>query len=722
MEKAGEDVAASSNSSNDIGDKNRRQPCRPRRQLEYIIPAGRGDDEGWRCPACHAHYEDPVSLSCGDAVCRACATLLDQACPLCSEQLKPMPELIPSRMARRQARQMQCHCPNCGLGCTAIIGVLDVEHHLEAEGEWGEEECEQCHQQVRRAEMARHKDTTCARKPMACWYAAVGCPTSCPQCDLAAHERDGMASHMGLLRQCLAGTSLELAQTRHELSQSRVAQGGTVAALSQTQHDAQAQAQLAELARAKEQTQHDLAAIRSQIDQGLTAHWEGSTGDVALDWRPVPWAAPAAPAGPGAPPPPGPPVRYRVQATLMDPGRDPRSGLTTIVYTGPECHCRYRFPPDARVEARFVVVAMRGLTEGGPSAPARCAGPHPALAKPGRPENITAFGRAGVVAPLVSMLVANPNLPTSHPDASQNLLGVIGPLATMNPENRAAFRRAGVAAPLVRLLTAHPNLPAGPGVMELLLAIRNLTMDPETVPFGDGVVAPLVGLLAASDPNLPATDCTLAEVLLVSIAHLALDPRHRAAFGLAGVTPPLVRMLVAARPNLPTSSPDAVEPLLMAIRNLSANPANAESLVGAGVATPLVGLLSAHPDLPAASPDVAEGLLGAIANLAMFWDHGAAFGRAGAAAPLVRLLTAHPKLATARPEVAEVLLLAIYHLAEDDKASFVRAGVVAPLVRLLPQLPLLTPDVATAARSCMERFLGFRVQTVRVGDAQSTFD
>ncbi|KAJ4459427.1 putative E3 ubiquitin-protein ligase HECTD1 [Paratrimastix pyriformis] len=47
------------------------------------------------------------------------------------------------------------------------------------------------------------------------------------------------------------------------------------------------------------------------------------------------------------------------------------------VYTGPECRCRYRFPPvDAfDPEARFVVVAMRGLTESGPSAPATCTRP-----------------------------------------------------------------------------------------------------------------------------------------------------------------------------------------------------------------------------------------------------------------------------------------------------------------------------------------------------------
>ncbi|KAJ4455807.1 hypothetical protein PAPYR_9170 [Paratrimastix pyriformis] len=280
---------------------------------------------------------------------------------------------------------MQCRCPNRGLGCAALIGVLDVEHHLGAECEWREEACDQCHQQVRRAEMARHKDTTCARKPMGCGYADVGCPTRCPQEDLAAHERDGVV-HMGLLRQRLADTSADLTQckadltqTRHDLTQtqaqlaeSRAAQSDTAAALSQTQHDlAQTEAKLtrcefqlarcqAELAQTREQTQHELAAVRSQIDQ-----------EVALEWQPVPCMAAAVAAMP-----PGPPVRYRVQATLLEDGGDADlNGCgSAVVYTGPECRCRYRLPDD-RAEARFAVVAMRGLAESGPSAPATCTRP-----------------------------------------------------------------------------------------------------------------------------------------------------------------------------------------------------------------------------------------------------------------------------------------------------------------------------------------------------------
>ncbi|KAJ4459429.1 hypothetical protein PAPYR_4474 [Paratrimastix pyriformis] len=65
------------------------------------------------------------------------------------------------------------------------------------------------------------------------------------------------------------------------------------------------------------------------------------------------------------------PVRYRVQATLAA-GCEPSGPV--VVYTGPECRCRYRFPPGC-AEARFAVVAMRGLAESGPSAPVTCTRP-----------------------------------------------------------------------------------------------------------------------------------------------------------------------------------------------------------------------------------------------------------------------------------------------------------------------------------------------------------
>ncbi|KAJ4455812.1 putative E3 ubiquitin-protein ligase HECTD1 [Paratrimastix pyriformis] len=562
---------------------------------------------------CHAYYEDPVCLSCGDTFCRACAAVIGGICPKCNDKFNEK-QLFPSRQAQNAvADKVQCHCPNHALGCERVMKALDVEQHLRSVCEWREEECDQCHQQVPRTHMDTHKQLLCARKPvpsaspplpplgccacclggddplsgvplsaflssMACGYADVGCPTRCAQEDLPDHERDGVAAHMGLLRQRLADTSAALGQTQGVLAQTRAdlgqnteelaqtcgalgltqaqlaqttaAQSSTAAALGQTQADltqakaeltqadaalcqttaqltqtqrdlatalgqtqaqltqtsadltrtqtaqAQTQAQLtqaqqdltrtkddltqtqesmaqtkaaltheltaaqaqlaettaaqrataaalgqtqdqlaqtkadlaqtkadlaesraalgrteaaltrcqAELAQTKEQTQHDMAAVRSQIDQhshpsifrlmfintpqlftppaapeGLVARWDEATKEVAIEWRPVPISAPAT----ATAVPPGLPVRYRVQATLVESGKDGggvdnpsgSSPGVIVIYTGPECRCRYRFPPGAALgsaEARFVVVAMRGLAESDPSATAAC--------------------------------------------------------------------------------------------------------------------------------------------------------------------------------------------------------------------------------------------------------------------------------------------------------------------------------------------------------------
>ncbi|KAJ4455796.1 putative E3 ubiquitin-protein ligase HECTD1 [Paratrimastix pyriformis] len=214
-----------------------------RKPLEYVVTSGIDEyGEAWRCPA------DPVRLSCGDTVCRACVPLLGSVCPKCGESFILSNQLCPpSRMAQRLAKQIQCHCPNRGLGCEAVVGVLDVEHHLGTECEWREEECDQ---QVRRAEMARHKDTTCARKPMA--------PA---QEDLAAHERDGVVADVGLLRQRLADTSADLTQCKADLAQTRHNLGQTREERTQSQYDlAQTKEELA-------QTKAELAQARDRASR-----------------------------------------------------------------------------------------------------------------------------------------------------------------------------------------------------------------------------------------------------------------------------------------------------------------------------------------------------------------------------------------------------------------------------------------------------------------------
>ncbi|KAJ4459445.1 hypothetical protein PAPYR_4491 [Paratrimastix pyriformis] len=183
------------------------------------------------------------------------------------------------------------------------------------------------------------------------------------------------------------------------------------------------------------------------------------------------------------------------------------------------------------------------------------------------PESRAAFGRAGVVGPLVSMLTG---LPTSNPASAEWLFGDIANLA-IDSENRTSFGQAGVVGPLVKFLVAHPNLPTThPAVAEKLLgAIRTISMEAENrAAFGRaGVIGPLVGLLNAH-PDLPATNPAVAEVLLDTIARLSEDPANVASFCRAGVVAPLVRLLS----RLPTASPGVTNQLLRVVIRLSADP------------------------------------------------------------------------------------------------------------------------------------------------------
>ncbi|KAJ4459454.1 hypothetical protein PAPYR_4500 [Paratrimastix pyriformis] len=324
-------------------------------------------------------------------------------------------------------------------------------------------------------------------------------------------------------------------------------------------------------------------------------------------------------------------------------------------------------------------------------------------------ENTIVFGRAGVVAPLVKLLTANPTMLTTSPETLEQLLTVVA-LLSDHSELRAGFGRAGVAAPLVRLLAADPNLlTASPAVAEkLLVAITGLAAAPENmVAFGRaGVAAPLVRWFT-DHPDLPASNPALAEHLLGAIAHLAVDPANMVSFARAGLLVPLVRLLTS-RTDLPTTSPGVAEVLLLAIRNLAADTNNRAAFGRAGVVVPLVRLISANPQLPATRPAVSEQLLGAVANLSVDAEDRASFGRAGIVVPLVKLLTAHPQLATTYPGVAEVLLGSIANIADDleNSPAFGRAGVIVPLVRLLaaqPNLPTTSPGVAEQLLAAIAR-------------------
>ncbi|KAJ4459470.1 hypothetical protein PAPYR_4518 [Paratrimastix pyriformis] len=251
---------------------------------------------------------------------------------------------------------------------------------------------------------------------------------------------------------------------------------------------------------------------------------------------------------------------------------------------------------------------------------------------------------------------------------------------------------------LVAMLVQHPDLPASdPTTAEhLLVALDFISVDIEkaTSLLRAGAAAPLIRMLAAY-PALPASSPALARDLLRAVSNLT-DPLVTVPFG-DGAVAPLARMLIN-HPNLPSASPDVAEELYAAIGNLAMDSAIEVAFGRAGVAAPLVGLLKAYPDLAASQPCVAEQIYMDIRNLSTKPDNRAAFMSAGVAAPLVRLLIDHPNLPAASPSVAETLLGAISNLAVEPRhrPALGRAGMAAPLVKMLAAHPDPTPGVAQA--------------------------
>ncbi|KAJ4457463.1 hypothetical protein PAPYR_7052 [Paratrimastix pyriformis] len=227
------------------------------------------------------------------------------------------------------------------------------------------------------------------------------------------------------------------------------------------------------------------------------------------------------------------------------------------------------------------------------------------------PRNRTSMVLAGVVPPLVRMLVANPNLHITNPVTAKFLLQAIAAIANGEPVLSESFVKAGAAAPLVGLLAAHPDLPAtGPEVAEALLdAIGVLTWDPENATaFGQaGVAAPLARMLTAH-PDLHAAHPGVAVSLLTAIGNMAEVAEIRTALVSAGVVGPLVRLLGADH-----LTPNISNQLLDAIDSISGDPASIAALIRAGVVDPLIRLL---PRLPTPDSVVAEPLLRVVAALA----------------------------------------------------------------------------------------------------------
>ncbi|KAJ4457281.1 putative E3 ubiquitin-protein ligase HECTD1 [Paratrimastix pyriformis] len=168
-------------------------------------------------------------------------------------------------------------------------------------------------------------------------------------------------------REELALTKGELTLTKGELALTKGELALTKGELAQrTDQLIQTKEELAltkgELTLTKERTQRAVGEMEHAVldtPEGLAVvSWNEATKEAILEWRPINTTAA---------------VSYQMFATFS-PGfgvQLPASssfGDPAVVYTGPECRCRVRFPSD-RAEARFAVVAIRGRATSGPSAP-----------------------------------------------------------------------------------------------------------------------------------------------------------------------------------------------------------------------------------------------------------------------------------------------------------------------------------------------------------------
>ncbi|KAJ4455802.1 hypothetical protein PAPYR_9164 [Paratrimastix pyriformis] len=296
-----------------------------------------------------------------------------------------------------------------------------------------------------------------------------------------------------------------------------------------------------------------------------------------------------------------------------------------------------------------------------------------------------AFGRAGATYWLVKMLAASPDLPRTHPEQAVKLYRAIATLA-VDPQNQTMFLRDGIVAPFVRMLVDHPDLPVRcPAVAEwYFMALTRLTSDPEgqNAFWGAEIVPPLFRVLRDSF-DLVATSPNVAQWLFHAIANLAMANEHRAAFVPAGVVTPLIRLL-DAHPDMPQTHLDPARRIFLALANLADHSENLVPFARAGAVPALAKLLAANPNLLVAHSGIAQLAFDTISVLAIDPANRSAFGRAGVVLLLSRMLV-QSDLTTPHPIVLEQFLAAIANLAADpeNKQAFGRAGVSAPLVGLL---------------------------------------
>ncbi|KAJ4460258.1 hypothetical protein PAPYR_3656 [Paratrimastix pyriformis] len=197
---------------------------RDRRKLEFVDPPD--DPDLWKCFVCEGHYENPLILPCGHNICRAC--LPDSLrCPNCSASFT-LDKCIPNHPILVKAVQRLCvKCPNVTRGCSAVVGLLELDHHLGEDcpcrpvacSQCGEmvpldhmgvhttQEClmrrvpcrEGCGESVPLARMEAHLADECLNRKIACSFAPIGCKDVVCAGTVAAHCRERQCAHLELL-------------------------------------------------------------------------------------------------------------------------------------------------------------------------------------------------------------------------------------------------------------------------------------------------------------------------------------------------------------------------------------------------------------------------------------------------------------------------------------------------------------------------------------------
>ena len=291
-------------------------------------------------------------------------------------------------------------------------------------------------------------------------------------------------------------------------------------------------------------------------------------------------------------------------------------------------------------------------------------------------DNQTAIGKAGGIAPLVSLLTSD------HELTVQCAAAAIRSLARDHPENQIAVAKAGAIAPLIDLLGSDDTETQKHAVGALLhLASQDMASR-------NAVVQRLVAVLSLRNA---AAQMKSAEALAVIAAR---SDENRKAITAANAIDPLVRLLGDGRRVRTETPQERAAAVLADLARVGGD--NKKAIVDAGSVPALVAMLSSD------SPEAACHAAAALWQLAALGSNRPAISEAGAIKPMVSLLqhgsTDAKKFATGT----------LWHLASsaDNKTQMIGFGAIPLLVAVLESKSAEAREHAAAVVSALARTQG----------------